>query len=154
MASRMQSVKSMRLGFASSTLAAALALSSTAAAQDILPAAAPPPTAAESPTEANSPALLVTGTVLGVLGVGAIGTGAAFWAGDPCSQDTPEGQCGMGFGRLAGMFLMGGGGLLVLTGTPMIVAGAWQVPSEDRGVPPTTAELRVGAGRAELGVTF
>ncbi len=149
----------MRLGFASLTLGCALALPlalpSTAAAQELGPAlAAPPAPVADAPTEVSSPALLVTGTVLGGLGVGAIATGAGFWAADPCSQDTPEGQCGMGFGRLAGMFMMGGGGLLVLTGAPMIVAGAWQVPSDDRGVPPTTAEVRLGAGRAELGVTF
>ena len=48
--------------------------------------------------------------------------------------------------------LVGGG--FILVGTPLIVAGSWQVEASREGAPPTTAELRIGAARADVAVTF
>ncbi len=115
------------------------------------PAAVAP---AEGETEMNSVPLFVAGTSLATVGVASVMAGATFYGNDPCTGAANEATCGMGFGRFLGLAMMGGGGLLALAGAPMIVAGAWRVESEDAGVPPTTAELRVGPARAELGVTF
>lgn len=83
-------------------------------------------------------------------------SGAVVFASDPCSsgERAPDGSCGMGFGRLFGLLLMGGGGAMALVGAPLIVAGAWQVPADDAGPPAATATLGLGAGHARLDVSF
>jgi hypothetical protein len=145
-----------------SLLGATLALPANAHAQEPLFAALPPgaPPAEETTptTEMNSPALFVTGTVIAGLGLGTAAVGAAIYADDPpCDQGATAGlvpACGMQINRFFGLAMMGGGAGLALIGAPMIVAGAWQVDAEDQGVPPTTAELRVGATRADFTVSF
>jgi len=121
--------------------------------------------AAEPQREWNSPALAVTGSIVAGLGIAATITGAVIYADDPCTGDDTGSAtgsittiglpaCGMGFGQAAGGITMLGGAGLVLIGTPLIVAGAWQVDSDDAGVPPTTAKLSVGPARADFAVTF
>jgi hypothetical protein len=147
----------MRTSLASFLAAAAGVLVASAAQAQERPLEVGAPAAhapAEQPTEMNSVPLFVTGTSLAAVGVASVITGAAFYGNDPCTGAANDATCGMGFGRFLGLTMMGGGGLLALAGAPLIVAGAWQVESEDVGVPPTTAELRVGAGRAELDVRF
>jgi uncharacterized membrane protein YedE/YeeE len=114
------------------------------------------PAEAPDETEWNSPALAITGSVFATIGLASVITGAAFIAHDAeqneeCPTDQP---CGMGFGGLFGMIGVAGGGLFILAGVPMIVAGAWQVPSDDAGEPPATVQLRAGAGRIEVLGTF
>ena len=53
-----------------------------------------------------------------------------------------------------GAYAMLVGGGFILVGTPLIVAGSWQVEASREGAPPTTAELRIGAARADVAVTF
>lgn len=107
-------------------------------------------------TEWNSPTLGATGIALAGTGALAVTFGAMMVAspGGRCVIGPEKTECEEGPGVLAGGLTIAGGSALVLAGVPMIVAGAWQVPSEQRGVPATTAELRVGAGRGELAVTF
>lgn len=145
----------MRLALPSVLLVSSLFLTTAASAQErpIDTAAPPPPPAAEA-TEMNSPALFITGTSLAAVGTGTMVAGAVVFAEDSCSADEDHLGCSMGFGRFFGALMMGGGGLFVLAGTPMIVAGAWQVPSDDGGAPAATATLGLGAGHARLDVTF
>jgi hypothetical protein len=148
----------MRLVPASFLLLSSLFVAAAAGAQERpIETAAPPATApTDRPTEMNSAPLLVTGTVLAGAGTISVVSGAILFANDPCSGDDhgPDGSCGMGFGRLMGLVLMGGGGAMALAGAPMIVAGAWQVPADDGGAPEATAALRLGVGHARLDVTF
>ena len=147
---------SMRPAIASFTMCASLLVASAASAQERpIDTAAPPPVASSGDTEMNSVPLFVTGTSLAAVGTGSFVAGAVIFAEDSCT--TEPGQifpCSMGFGRFFGALMMGGGGLLALAGTPMIVAGSWQVPGEDGGASEATATLGVGAGHARLDVTF
>jgi hypothetical protein len=108
------------------------------------------------PNEWNSPALAVTGIVLAGTGslTTTIGSFVARAADERCVVGPRRTVCEEGDGAVAGPVLVAAGATLLLAGIPMIVAGAWQVPSRERRVPPTTAELRVGAARGELVVTF
>ncbi len=163
----LQSTFRMHKPFASFLLTASLVAPSLAHA-DELPTLVPmrsiplsTESAVEPQTEWNSPALAVIGSVVAGLGIAATVTGAAFYAGDPCTGDSSGAtsafglpQCGMGFGQAVGGVTMLGGAGLILLGTPLIVAGAWQVDSDSPGAAPTTARLEVGPARAEFAVTF
>lgn len=146
----------MRLAIASFTLSASFLLASMASAQERpLDIAAPPPPVAAGDTEMNSVPLFVAGTSLAAVGTGSFVAGAVIFAEDSCT--TEPGQifpCSMGWGRFFGGLMMGGGGLLALAGTPMIIAGAWQVEGDDGAPPEATATLGLGAGHARLDVTF
>jgi hypothetical protein len=113
-------------------------------------------TDATGTTKWNSPALGVTGIALAGSGALAVTFGALMAArpSEMCVVDNDDTRCELGPERAIGGVMIAGGGVLLLAGVPMIVAGAWQVPSDERGVPPTTAELRVGASRADLAVSF
>ncbi len=145
-------------------LAASCILLPSVAHADELPVLAPTqsfsfetaPVRAEPAKEWNSPALAVTGSVIAGLGSAAIVTGAVIYGNDDCREvDSPTFPvpC-MHFGQAIGGITMLAGGGLVLIGAPMIVAGAWQVESDDRGIPPTTAELQVGPARADVVMTW
>ncbi len=145
-------------------LAAASIVVPSVAQADELPLLAPTqgfsfetaPVSAEPAKEWNSPALAVTGSVIAGFGTATIITGAAIYAGDDCREvddSTLPAPC-MHYGEAIGGITMLAGGGLVLLGAPMIVAGAWQVESDDRGIPPTTAELQVGPSRADLVMTW
>lgn len=164
MASQLQKASTMRTRLACFLTVASLALPSLAQAQE-LPSLVPSipldgassasATTAEKPaTEWNSPALAVTGTVVAGLGVAATTVGAFIYLNDECADDDAGLYPCMNFGEVIGGITMLGGGGLILIGAPMIVAGAWQVESKDRGIPPTTAELKLGPARADLAIAF
>jgi len=118
-------------------------------------APAPGSPAAEPKTEMNSPALLVTGIAVGGYGltsavISAVAIGETGACG--CTAVYPN-DCDM-TGCKIGIAHIFAGPVLVLGAIPMIVAGAWEIPSSDRGVPPTTAEVRVGPGNTSVAVTF
>lgn len=157
-------MRTLLASFTVAALACSIALPSVAHA-DELPVLAPTqgfafdtaPTPEATPQkEWNSPALAVTGSVLAGLGTAAIITGGVLYGSDDCREvdDAALPVPCMYFGETIGGITMLGGGALVLVGAPMIVAGAWQVESDDRGIPPTTAELKVGPARADVVVSF
>lgn len=106
-------------------------------------------------TEANSPGLLVAGIVVGGYGVvSAVISAVAIGTTGACGcAESGDYECDMTGCRIGAAHIFAGP-VLLLGSIPMIVGGAWQVPSDDRGIPPTTAEVRVGPGNTSLAVTF
>jgi hypothetical protein len=103
----------------------------------------------------NSPGLLVAGIAVGGYGLtSAVISAVAIWQTGACGCTALEGNdCDMA-GCYIGVGHIYAGPVLLLGSIPMIIAGAWQVPSDDRGIPATTAEVRVGPGNTSLAVTF
>jgi hypothetical protein len=105
--------------------------------------------AAPDDTRWNSPAMAITGSVLAGIGLAQAGVGVALLA----TNSHDEGGMGVRSG-LGGLALLGGG-LFVAAGTPLIVAGAWQIPAGSGAAAlAPAARLRVGAGSVELSGTF
>jgi hypothetical protein len=117
--------------------------------------------AARSKTEMRSPAMVLTGSVLTVLGSGAVATSVYFLAHTgQCQPSNTESwvaapPCSFydGGNRFFGYAALAGGAAFLAAGVPLIIVGAWRVPSKDT---PGHAALRIGANANDvrLSVTF
>ncbi len=93
----------------------------------------------ETPTEMNSPGMLIAGSITAGLGAAAFTTGMLL----PLAYDDEQDGMTGGWIFIGGMAL---GGTLTLVGVPLIIAGAWQVPvGEDASVAITPGGARFHA---------